>query len=422
VKSTDSRILSLHIKMMMPTMLSVRPCLLVIVVFFIAIERSTVARSDETTPVPQVVPAYKKTQVLVAAATQGEWPYLAFPAIVDLGDDVLVSYKRGKSHAYDVGAGLDLIRLNAATQTIGSPKSLVQVDSQIMQMGEWVRFANGDVACYIDVQGKGPPTERLGLMGLRSRDGGKTFGPLERVGVINGVEYGYPFEALTEGSSTWMLVMTFANLPGGKSVYKGRPAAGAVDVIRSNDNGQSWRLAGNITRELGNAPINESSFIRHGKGFLVTARGYDNRQWLAEFDGDFKLQRKIDLTAQYSFITSYIGRPRLFARDGNVYLLGRNFCEAVPSVTAPTPEPLTGGSKKHPMRLSLFRIEPASLAITKHVLLDNAEGESVSDGYYAMPYWRERDGRTQVSVITYKRAGGRGPDILRLEYDWAELR
>src|SRR5688572_14721020 len=382
--------------MMMGTLFFVRPYLFAAAMFFAAIGNSPVARSDEKTAVPQVVPAYKKTQVLVAAASQGDWPYLAFPALFDLGDDVLVAYKRGKAHAYDVGAGLDLIRLNTATQTVDGPKSLVQVDGQIMQMGEWVRFANGDLACYVDVQGKGPPTKRLGLMGLRSRDGGKTFGPLERVGVIDGVEYAYPFEALTEGSSTWMLVMTFANLPGGKSVFKGRPAAGAVDVIRSDDNGRSWRLAGNIASELAGAPINESSFIRYGKGFLVTARGYDNRQWLAEFDGNFKLQRKIDLTAQYSFITSYIGRPRLFAREGNVYLLGRNFSGPVSSATAPTPEPLAGGSKKHPMRLSLFRIDAASLAITKHVVLDNAEGESVSDGYYAMPYWRERDGRTHL--------------------------
>jgi hypothetical protein len=400
----------------------VHPCLFVAAVFFASVGNPPVARSDESPVVPQVVPAYKRTQVLVAAATQGPSPYLAFPALLDLGDDVLVSYKRGKSHAYDVGAGLDLMWLHTATQTVGGPQSLVQVDGQIMQMGEWVRFANGDLGCYIDVQGKGPPTNRLGLMGLRSRDGGKTFGPLERVGVIDGVEYGYPFEALTEGSTTWMLVMTFANLPGGKSVFQGRPAAGAVDVIRSDDNGRSWRLAGNITRELADAPINESSFIRHGKGFLLTARGYDNRQWLAEFDGDFQLTRKVDLTAQNSFITSYIGRPRLLARDGKVYLLGRNFCGRDSSATAPKREPLTGDGTKHPMRLSLFRLDPASLGITKHVLLDNAEGESVSDGYYAMPYWRERDGRTLLNVITYKRAAGRGPDILRLEYDWAELR
>jgi hypothetical protein len=219
-----------------------------------------------------------------------------------------------------------------------------------------------------------------------------------------------------------MLVMTFANLPGGKSVYKGRPAAGAVDVIRSDDNGRTWRLAGNITSELGNAPINESSFIRHGKGFLVTARGYDNRQWLAEFDGNFKLKRKVDLTAEYTFIESYIGRPRLFARDGHVYLLGRNFCATASSANTPQPEPLTGGSKKHPMRLSLFRVDPASLAITRHVLLDNSASESVSDGYYAMPYWRERDGHTHLNVVTYKKSGGRGPDILRLEYDWEEIR
>ena len=41
---------------------------------------------------------------------------------------------------------------------------------------------------------------------------GVTFGPVGRAGVVDGVEYGYAFEAITEGASTWMLVMTFSNL------------------------------------------------------------------------------------------------------------------------------------------------------------------------------------------------------------------
>src|SRR5688572_19276966 len=111
----------------MPTFSHMRLCLFVVAVLFAAIGNSTIAQSDEKVAVPQVVPEYKKTQVLVAASSQGEWPYLAFPALVDLGDNVLVSYKRGKSHAYDLGAGLDLIRINKATQAVDGPKSLVKV-------------------------------------------------------------------------------------------------------------------------------------------------------------------------------------------------------------------------------------------------------------------------------------------------------
>jgi hypothetical protein len=56
------------------------------------------------------------------------------------------------------------------------------------------------------------------------------------------------------------------------------------------------------------------------------------------------------------------------------------------------------------------------------VLLDNAEGEKVSDGYYAVPYWQQREGRSYFNVITYKRMAGRMPDIIRLEFDWDEVR
>ena len=77
----------------------------------------------------------------------------------------------------------------------------------------------------------------MGLQVVRSRDAGRTFGPVERVGLVDGVEYGYVFEAITEGNTTWMLAMTFTNLAGGQAVYPPRPAAGSVDVIRSDDNG-----------------------------------------------------------------------------------------------------------------------------------------------------------------------------------------
>ena len=74
------------------------------------------------------------------------------------------------------------------------------------------------------------------------------------------------------------------------------------------------------------------------------------------------------------------------------------------------------------MDLSLFRFDPASLAVTRHVVLDNAEAENVVDGYYAVPYWQARAGRTYFNVVTYKRSFGRQPDILRLEFDWDEVR
>ena len=207
--------------------------------------------------------------------------------------------------------------------------------------------------------------------------------------MVDGVEYGYAFEAITRGQSTWMLAMTFGNLAGGTKAFTTSTQPGAVDVIRTEDNGKTWHFVRSITTELGGAPINESSFAADGDGFLIAARGYEKSQWLLRTDGDFKLVRKVDLAATATPIKGKIGRPRLFTRDGGWYMVCRD--NLGPGVS----DPATGKSAS-PMDLSLFKFDPQTLEITRQVLLDNAERSHVADDHLTV--WRTKTRETNQPV------------------------
>lgn len=432
---------------------------LLLFVFIIAVQAPHTFAAPPSTgtkasQVEQLVPFYKYTQTITASSELDDKNYVMDPVIMTVGPtEMLIAYKRGYAHLTDREADTEVLRFNPVTERILS-RTTLRRPGNIFQNAEFAKFTNGEIACFIDMQVSGPEdgssrpehsaatveggaldpkvlrarAARLGVIEFRSSDGGLTWQDRGKLGLVDGVEYGYVFEAITEGSTTWMLVMTFTVLPGAKEVDPLRPHAGSVDVIRTDDNGHSWRRVRNLTKEFGGISegisINESSFIRYGDGFLVAARAYDNRQWLIKTDGEFKLRKKVDLNAANPFIQSYVGRPRLFERDGHFYLLGRNWDKP------PTDRGTVLGydqlksrqSGTTLMKLSLFRFDPDTLAISKHVILDNAEEENVIDGYYAVPYWQERRGQTYFNTIIYKRPISRNPDILRLEFDWEEVR
>jgi hypothetical protein len=367
---------------------------------FVWILSMTGGLSRVTAEPPIVVAKPLRVDLLADSSQTPATPYLAFPTVLDVGDEVLVAFKRGRSHAGDAGATIHSLRLDKLSGRQLAEMTLAAVPTEIMQMGEWVRFPAGDIANYVDAQKSG--SLRSGLCEVRSTDGGKSFGAVRRVGPVDGVEYGYAFDAVSSGGTTWMLAMTFANLPGGKLVYKYASQPGSVDVIRSDDDGQSWRFITSVTRLLGDVPINESSIVRSGEGFIIASRGYDGRYWLLRVDADFRRVAQVDLTKFYPRIKS-VDRARLFSRDGKYYLLGRNRLG------------------RRESELALFRFDPQTLEVTRHVVLDHASDGSPGDSFYAQPYWLSRESQTLFHVITYKQTTGPGPDIIRLEFAWDQL-
>ena len=364
-------------------------------------------------------PVYRSERVLASVPVEGDNPYLAFPAVLDLGDEVLVSFKRGGFHGGGAPAILDLLRLDKRTDAVEWGAGLAMGVNKTMQMGEWVRYPDGTIANWIDVQ-RPPGTERDGMQGVISTDGGKSFGPLVRFGEVDGVEYGYPFGSVVEGDTTWMIVMSFSHLAGGYSVIEKYPHAGQVAIIRSDDSGESWHFVRNLTQEFGGIPINESYFVRAGDGFLVVTRGYDQVGRLHRTDGVFKVQQQRSLTADYAFIERYVGRPRLFERDGDYYLIGRNW-------TGSTNPPVRSDGDREPrfpaaMKLCLFRVNPQTLTVESYAVLDNAEAANVTDAYYPSPYWVERAGETFLRVVDYKGIDRRPPEIVEFEFRWSEVR
>ena len=376
-----------------------------------------VAALGSAAELERVVPQNKSEQTLVdsaALAAAGEPAYLAFPTLVRLDErEILVSYKRGRAHALDTGAQLEVLRFDIRAKEVASQKFSVGEDGKIYQMGEWIEFPSGRIGLFADVQqvvpdGKRNRHHRTGATWCVSDDRGRTFGDIRPMGAVDGVEYGYIFEGLISRGKTFMLAMAFPELTERKSFFDedGKRVYGQVSVLVSADEGASWKHVRNLSREFGGIDINESSLVAQGDGFIVATRGYDGKARLHAVDQDFRFRKQRDLTSDHSAIGGVIGRPRLFWKDDALYLMGRN-------------HPPKRGS----MELALLRIDPESLAAERYVVLDPDEGTRVGDSYYAVPYFRDEGDTAFLNVITYRQLPGRRqPDIVRLEFPWSQIR
>lgn len=350
-------------------------------------------------PTPRDVRPFATHHVLKAGDQPEAYRYLAFPALLQVSaDEVWLAAKAGARHAADAGAAMEVLSHRISTAATQRLQRIPAPVPKLYQMGEFVRLPDGAVALHIDVQEVGHDSRhyRVGQEFFRWDAGRKAFAGPEAFPVVGGITYGYPFDFTSEGRTTWQLSMTFGYQPGRRW---------SVDALRSDDAGRTWRFVRNLSAEFGDLRINESAFMRHGDGFIVTTRGYDSKERLHRTDLEFRQTKGVTLTGAYPFINSYIGRPRLWLRDGQGYLLGRN---------------RTTSSGK--MQLALIRFDPETLAVTGCVILDNHAGENVTDGYYAMAVYSKREGRTLLHVFTYKGRDGAPCDLLRLDYVWAEVK
>ena len=359
-------------------------------------------------------PSYKSRQILVRSETLEDKQYLAFPITQRINNsDILISFKRGYKHAHDRESDWQMIRLNPITNEVTSPVTITERKGVVHENGEWVEYEDGTIDLFLDVQTSGS-SKREGLISYRSTDHGHSFQPQGKFGLIDGVEYGYCFQGLVDGPEILLLVMTFEYLAGGKR---------EVHVIGSDDGGKSWNRVRNLTSEFGDIPINETNMIRYAGGFLVVTRGYDDMGRIHKVDSKFKLIHERNLTETYDFMKKYISRPRIFEGDGGYYLMGRNYTKTHDSTLS-----------EWPMELCFYRIDPDTFEILSYSVLDNVERHLVGDGYYATPYWQERNGVIFFNVISYRGIGCHHPknkelpidpfkpDIIRLEFMWDEIR
>jgi hypothetical protein len=74
------------------------------------------------------------------------------------------------------------------------------------------------------------------------------------------------------------------------------------------------------------------------------------------------------------------------------------------------------------MQLCLLRFDLDSLAVTSCVVLDNADHQRVTDGYYAVAVFTGEGSAARLHVITYKALKGAPPDIVRFDYRWADVK
>ncbi len=384
--------------------------------------------TDEEAPktVDRYIPEYNKFEMLydgdTATPETDEYythSYSAFPTLLHLSDEkVMVVFKRGIGHAY-AEAHDDIIIYNPITEQIVSHEVLYNEPGRNPQNPEIAMMPNGDIVVYLDRQTEEYNFDSVGVRLLRSTDGGATWkldpGNTEDEATNNddyallqdtdGVQYFSTYDDAVVGDTIYELAITGGShgntLPGYDKYNNG---AAAVHVIKSTDNGYTWEHVMDVTAACGTS-INESSLepLDDG-GFFFVCRGYDEKTTIFTTDADFNITKKSIVSDEYSCI-QYIGRPKIFKKDGEYYLVCRN----VPQ----------GGKEE----LAFYKFDVENLVPETYVIIDDTPTTArAGNGHYSEPFFVERDGVEYIDFISYTNAYTCNPDIVRYELKWDEVK
>ena len=351
-----------------------------------------------------MVPVSKRERVLLASASLGELPYIKAPHLIVLRDGtVLVGHKRGTKHNQEPIADWEVRTLNKESLAFTNCTRFPSPQGASFQNGEFIEYSNGDIEIFLDRQ-RCNELLKKGLVRWRSVDGGASWKPMGELGNIGGKVYAYAFQGFDLAKMN-ALVATTHRIPESNSSQ--------VDILITDDNGLSWHRHCSLTERLGDGDIlNESWIIPYDADYIVVCRCLDQEVRIYRLNKEFELLRKRNLTREVEAIPAYLGRPVLINKDGEVYLMGRNFGA-----------PLPNGRRR--ACLGLLRINPDTLLPESNTILDNWENREVQDGYYARPFWRKNGDRLRFEVITYRLFKSDkdrpGPDLLLFDYDWNEI-
>ncbi len=355
---------------------------------------------EQVNDIPRYNPVYKNLQMLYDAesntglAKPGQ-TYSAFPSIIEMdNDEIFIVYKQGYSHMNDDG-DMEAIIYNSATETVVSRFVIDDEVSENAQNPEVLRMPNGDLVIYNDIQRTtSSGRQRIKIKEYRSTDNGRTWNVVrDSLKDNTGIEYGYTFDDAVIGDRIYMLAMTFPEFDN-QLASPGR----SVHMIYSDDNGETWIHLKNLNEEFGYA-FNESTFEPYEDGFVVFTRGDAQSTRIYVTDINMNVEKSRILSGNVDCINAS-GRPKLFIKDGEYYVLMRGY----PSNTSG-------------MKLVLHKFDMETLLPVNCIILDSTNG----DGFYAEPYFKTKNGMEYFNAITYCAVDSSKPDVIRLEYAWEEL-